>query len=436
MTAAMAGVTAVTRRLLQRVKGMGIRYWLTACIIFVGAYEGSPFVYEKLDFSKTQAHYFQFLLDHGPRSPMPQFVRVVLIGDDEYWSDELAGRRPLKRTYLANLITHLVSANAQVIALDFDVRLQDPKSKAIPEEYFDETCALIGAIKDAAHKGKKVVLATPIADNPQGGYRREPDIYQVNGLCKPRDSVTLGERVCGIDFDAAEKRNITCGYIALPFDILAIPIPLHMEDDSYLDSFALAVARAKEPEVTKHVLEHLGGELPYGNFMPLEKFTEYKAELSAGQVVRDEIDPDQVDAKAVIVGGNWHSLAANRGPRIDIHATAAGPMVGTLLHANYVEALLDRRTFAVVPEWFLTASEITFGIFAATVFAAYSRFWGLGAFVPLIILMLGAQWAMLHGFGFYFDVLVPLVGLGLHSFGERLIGHHAAKQTKRKTLTY
>jgi hypothetical protein len=60
------------------------------------------------------------------------------------------------------MIDTLVTANANVIALDFDTRLPDPNSMEIPKDYQQETDTLILAIVSAATKGKRVILSTPI----------------------------------------------------------------------------------------------------------------------------------------------------------------------------------------------------------------------------------------------------------------------------------
>ena len=78
---------------------------------------------------------FQWLLDHGPRPPEPKYVKIVLVEDDEYWEGSPAGRRPIKRSYLKDLVDHLVAAKAYVIALDFDLRTPNPASTEIPKDY-------------------------------------------------------------------------------------------------------------------------------------------------------------------------------------------------------------------------------------------------------------------------------------------------------------
>jgi CHASE2 domain-containing sensor protein len=118
---------------------------MTSFLVFLLTVTGSSYVYDYLHLNAVRAQFFQQLLDWGPRPPEPNFTKIVLIEDDEYWSPTLGGRRPIKRDYLAKLIDKLASLQSQVIALDFDTRLPDPQSYDVPEEYRNETDALIGA---------------------------------------------------------------------------------------------------------------------------------------------------------------------------------------------------------------------------------------------------------------------------------------------------
>jgi CHASE2 domain-containing sensor protein len=134
-----------------------LRYWITASFILVLSFAATPFLYNMLNLSQTRAQLTQFLLELDPRPLVPRFVKVVLVEDDEYWAGYPAGRRPIKRDYLARLIDKLVDADARVIALDFDIRLPDPEHSPleVPFYYKQETDELIHSIVNAALKRKK-----------------------------------------------------------------------------------------------------------------------------------------------------------------------------------------------------------------------------------------------------------------------------------------
>jgi CHASE2 domain-containing sensor protein len=414
----------IVTRLFLRLKNKGVRYWTTALIILFLTTTGSSYVYDQLHIREARSYFFQSLLEWGPRPPEPKFVRLVLIENDEYWQGYLAGRKPIKRDYLAQLVDKLASDNVHVIALDFDARLPNPASMKIPEEYQNETNTLIQAIENAAEQGKKVVLATPISLS-DGQYQQDSDIYQSHGLCNRRSNRELRDLVQSPEVEQpAKQKNITCGYIALPYDPLIIPGPLLMADGSYLDSFAVAVARAEQPELVARLLERIGARVRYGNYISGEKFRQSNAVFSAHAVLHEMIDKETLEAKAVIVGADWSRDALDRGPRADLHPTPVGSIVGAMLHANFVEAVLDTRIFGATPEWVLVGTEIIFSLIAGVAFALIPSVRGkIAGIFSLLFILFFVQWLVLHTLGIFFDSFVPVLGMGLHSLYERLVPH-------------
>ena len=409
--------------MLRRCKAKGWSYWIGAVIVLIVATTGSHFVYEELRLEGLRESFFQTLAEWVPRPTEPRYTRMVLIEDDEYWKGELAGRRPIKRRYLAQLVADLAQANAHVIALDFDVRLPDPSSLTIPPDYAEETKVLIDAIKKAAASGVKIVLATPVSRKTRESteYRRDSDIYQANGLCdrdRPKDSPASAERSGN---DDKIGKNITCGYIALPYDPLAIPGPLPVVGEGNLDSFALAIARAVDGDLVKRMetAGRIGHTNRYGSFISDNRLRNPSTTISARELRENPQRRNILAAKAVIVGADWSRDAAGRGPRVDQHRTPVGYITGAVLHANFVEAILDDRTFAATPEWVLTMIEVVFGVIAGGVFAVLfssgAKLVGMGV---LIVVTFVAQWVLLHELGVFFDALVPVVGLGVHSLSE------------------
>jgi hypothetical protein len=418
-------IRAVGSRLFQRLKHKSRRYWVSALIVFILTLVGSTTVYEHLGLRQKRAEYFQFLMDHGRRSTEPRYVSLFLIEDDEYWYGEPAGRAPLDRRYLARVVENLVTSNTRVIALDIDARLPNPKKMTIPKEYKDETCKLIGAIKAGVGAGKKFVLATPISLDKQKRYRQDTDIYQANSLCERPEHGMSTEKPCGIAFEPHEKSNVTCGYIALPYDPLAVPLQIAMADGRKLDSFALAIARAEHPHSVNVLLGQSGGGARYTNFISEKKIKDFGASFSAGAFLRS-VGPKNLHP-AVIVGANWHEFAFTRGLLIDLHPTPIGDLVGAVLHANFAEALLDSRTIGALPEWVTHGAEVMLSVIAALIFALIAGFWKkVGVISSTLIVLFLVQWAMLDIFGVFFDAFFPVLGLGLHSLYERLLGMHEA----------
>lgn len=396
----------------KRLREKSWHYWVWAAIVLIVASTGSRYVYGYLHADTARSYLFQQMLSWEPRSVEPRKIKLVLIEDDDYWLGPLAGRRPIKRDYLARLVDRLVDMNAHIIALDFDVRLQNPKTKDIPEDYRAETQRLIEAIQRAVERGKKVVLATPISG--QDAYTIDPDIYQASGLCTRQDSAAL--------LSNRPVDPITCGYIALPYDPLAFPSRLQMADGGFLDSFSLAIARADSPVLVDRKIDQIGTEVRYSNFISHQEFLSSGSEFSAKALLDGKVDRNGIDSKAVIVGANWSRDAAGRGPLVDLHWTPVGTIVGAELHANFAEAFLDDRVFRATPEWVLDGIEIFLGVLAALAFAAIPTLPGklLGIAVAILLLFL-TTWVGLQ-FGRFIDLFLPVIGLGLHSLIERLIG--------------
>lgn len=429
-------IQASTREYATRLWEKGLRYWATVVLLIAVCTAGSGYVYEKLGLNNFRANLFQWLLDHGPRPPAPKYVKVVLVGDHEYWEGEPAGRRPLKRTYLKSLIERLVADKAYVIALDFDLRTPNPTSTAIPREYEDETLQLITEIVADAAKGTKFVLATPIFYDGKA-YRHDTDPYQAYGLCRPSSASIPKESEITPDLARAirEQRNktIMCGYIYLPDNPLVVPSAITLDDNTTLDSFALAVAKAGWPEFDS--VRELGSDIRYGNFIPEQKVENSDANvlftagslLGHGPASEVQAVKSALEARpaAVIVGGRWSTYAVNRGPVVDMHATPVGYIPGAVLWANYTEAILDSRLYLFVPPGLLQALEVAFSVIAAIIFALSKTAPGKVLLLGVLsIVLLVIQWNALHGFAIFFDAYVPLLGIALHSLAERLIGVH------------
>jgi CHASE2 domain-containing sensor protein len=393
-----AALQNLFRSAMRKLRSQGARYWIAAILVLIVAKEISPYVYDYLGLTTLRSQFFQGLLDWGPRPAEPRAIKIVRIEDDEYWEGPLAGRRPIKRDYLANLVNKLVSLNVHIIALDFDVRLPKPFSLEIPEDYRPETRVLVEAIKDAARRGKKVILATPVSLVSDNLYRRDTDIYQVYGLC-PSDSF--------IGPPDPATANVDCGFIALPDDPLRIPPPISMATGGQMDPFSLAVARAAEPELVARLIK-TKKNLGYLDFITHDMFQTADRIFSARALRLGLIDPRVLDSKVVIVGGAWSRDAAGRGLSVDTHPTAVGDMVGVELHANFAEAFLDRRVFDPVSHYVLDVSEIVFGIFAAIVFALIPHRPGKAlGLLGLLAVMFGISALALRLFGVFFRRLRP-----------------------------
>jgi hypothetical protein len=405
-------------KLAALIARKGVRYWIGTLIFLVAGWELSQRLYEVRDVSVYRAYYFQWLFEHGPRAAYAKYVRLELIGDREFSSIGGTGKPPTEEVYLARLVSQLAQpdAHANVIAIDFDYGTSDERPNN------DDDCTLVDSIHAAVAHGSRVVLPVAVMEDQEtGGLYRAPDIYEAFGLC-PADR-TVKPAQCGgqyhTAFDAAQQSRIACGYLALPADFARIPTRWSIDDHNVIESFALKIARATEPKISENVIAAFQDQLPIGHFLDAKAFSRAGHEFAA-----DSYPSDEINGATVIIGAAWHTLGENQGPLIDLHDTPAARMVGAMLHANYVEALLDQRTASALSKWGAEALEIGFAVAAVFAFAAFPGWRGVGALLPLIAAMLAAQWVVLHTFGVYFDVLIVLLGLAIHSFLEHLFGSH------------
>ncbi|HWN10720.1 MAG TPA: CHASE2 domain-containing protein [Pyrinomonadaceae bacterium] len=385
----------------ERLKEKGFFYWFSVvALIVIGVLVGHWL--EKQDVATHLRYKIHqaVTLAYSARQPYVTRTVVVLIGDDEFWKSDLAMRNPTKRDYLARVVSALDKADASVIALDFSLRSPLPDGSAVSYHDYDvETNLLFETIRDVA-KRRPVILPKTIRW-VNGNYVPEADLYD------------------GFDFQGGFVRS---GYVFLPFDVRRVPLSLTLEDGTLTDSFAEAIVRS----VKEEALEPVAGleEAPYGSYLTQEAFPK----LTTSQVLSpSEETLKKLRDNIVIVGGGWSRLAYQRGPKIDTHLTPVGPLPGALVHANFVEALLDRRTAPAWSERALLVFEVVLALAVAIIFALIMRFWvKLLALVILCLGLIAFSYLSWLNLGLFYDFFVPLL----------LVVGHATYEQARETLAH
>jgi len=403
---------------LSRLKAKGARYWIRVAWVVLLSFVAGPRIENYISWDHVRDRLHQKLTEQDPRALIPRYTRLVLIGDQEYWKgDELAGRRPINRHYLAELVNALDDANVKVIALDFDLRSADPTSGNESPHYENETKELVEAVLKAAQH-RPVVLPKTIREGPDG-YALDPDVYQRYGLCtdlRADGTWRHGAIEHSTNFPPQTGGNISCGYIALPFEKLLMPPQLEINDGRRVDSFSFAIAKAAEPWVARSQSERFVSYIPQKNFPtsgPVE------AVFSAQDVLTRPEVRDKLAHEAVIVGGAWSTFAFGRGAPVDSHETPIGTIGGVLIHANFVEALLDGRTYPVVSERVARLLEVAFALATAIVLAVCLNFvTKLTAIIAMSALLVAIQYFTLHNFGIFLDASVLVLAVWVHSILE------------------
>ena len=422
----------------------GWRYWTGAALTLLAGMLASALVDRYASTSKVRYQFFQWLVELDPRDIQERYVKRVMVGDEEYWRGPLAGRRPIKRDYLAKLLAAVDTGKPLIIAMDFDLRLPDPERLSIPEDYREESEILARAVLQIA-EDREIVLPANVSFAKGGGYAMDPSLFQVFGICSrvAKDGTWTHEGTPALPISANARRNIRCGYIELPPDMRSLPPVLSLDNGGELDSFSLAITRLRSPDAARS----LGHTMRYASFVrsedpnqPAALDLKSRRQFSASEVLGGDIDLKEALAGAiVIVGGSWSPLAAGRGKTpVDSKVTPVGSIPGARVHSNYVEALLDSRTYPAVPHRVIMWCEAAFGILASLLFALCTTVWRqLGSVVALTIALLVIQWALINFLGIVFEALLLVISVWLHSFlepwAEKLFGEEHSKHSEGAT---
>ncbi len=326
--------------------------------------------------------------------PYPERTVLVTIRDEEFWKGYLARRIPLKRDYLGTLIEKISSADPSAIALDLDLRSPTPDGSLIDNpDYAKESGEFLDKVQKTSQK-TPIILPKTIAF-AEGYYYPEPDIYE------------------NFDFRGGK---VSFGYVLLPFDYRRVPLAVNMKDGSTLDSLAEAMVRVDNPEALKTVVE--GGNLPFGYYLSEGQFTK----VSASDVYSANTDAlRKLHHRIVIVGGEWSARGYGRGSKVDMHSTPAGPLPGALMHANFVESLVHRRTYRTWGQAVVIVLDLLMSILVAIIFALTPRLlWkslaGLGIFFVLFLL----SYASWRNLGIFYDSFIPGVLVISHGLYEQV----------------
>ena len=420
------------RRTFAFFADKGWHYWAIAAIV-LGL---SVYLTPLLDELTVNIRYalFQQFSDWTAHPLRPRFVRLVMIGDDEYYKGEPAGRVPFSRNYMAKIVTALDNADAAVIALDFQMHLPVGHEgtlgdyKEIPgpvsrrnRNTGESHCAGGTSARRGAAQGTDPRRARRLPH--QARY------FQPYGICTKLKPDGQWENPGTPEFPLTPEaqKHISCGYISLPRDLRQIAPLLDVGEDAPADSLSLAIARAWSPYDAADV----GDEPVYGSYINEASLNKAGAIVTADALLAcDKPNPGKfcednvlgkLRFKPVLVGARWHT-EGGYGPPVDNHFTPIGWTNGAIIHENFAEAILSGRLYAGTPDWVLETLEILFGVGAALLFAAYAQLWvKITLFFGLAGLLLAIQWLMFQLVGTFFEAIFPLLGLAIHSIAERLI---------------
>lgn len=421
---------------LRQILRKGVFHWLiTGLLIGLGLYL-SHWLGSLEEVSRLRYQAYQVMPYLRPHPPYTQRTVLVLVGNEEYWKGELAGRAPIKRDYLAKLIRALDSLGSfgpTVIALDFDLSSPFMNGDQLDhQDYQHETEELINAI-NAVSENRTVVLPVTISRINQD-LVMDPAVF-----CGAKISCPGG--ING-EKNTAEK-GIRFGHISPPKDLRLIPLQRTLKGGEHVDSFAQAIVRAVNPGAllcpkrSGRVPRELPCKghfeaLPYGEYMEKDEFQT----LSAQKVIDN---PKSIQFNIlnpiVIIGAYWQVSPFREEKLVDSYFTPVGELGGVYIHANYVEALLGQHTLGSWGKSGDTIVEIFLSLILAAVFALRIRprskllatcFLGGGLVLSVYVFYVAL--------GIFFDCIVPFLLLGAHLAVEQAREWH--KVARRYTALF
>lgn len=328
---------------------------------------------------------------------------MVLISDEEFWRGELANRLPLDRDYLAKLLDKLKDADPAVIA--FDLNFQSPMPDGtlnVNPKYARETQNFLNKVKEVSQGQKGIPIVLPKTVRFRDGYYfTESDVFD------------------GFDFGDSK---VYFGHILLPFDYRKVPLALTMKNGDSVDSFAEAIVRIDNNEALKPISAE--GKLPFGYYLSELQFPRVFARQVIGS---DNTVFATLNKKIVIVGGVWRPNSYGRGEQVDTHFTPAGPLPGALMHANFVESLLHRRTSEPWHNRAVIVLDIILALTVAIVFAfipGKPRRWLILKTLLVVfiaVVLFGVSYLLWRNLGLFYDSFIP---------GMLVLGHGAYEQIR------
>jgi hypothetical protein len=338
----------------------------------------------------------------------PQRTVLVLLDDDDFWSEEFQRRAPLKRDRLAALVDRLNDAGVNTVALDVDLRspLPDKQGYDFPD-YRQEDQALMAAVQRMCAGGRHVVLASSVRFAQSGGLEAMPSVY----------TAMQGKLPC-----------VSTGYIQLPDDMRLVPGVLKLANGSELDSFSLAITKIEDPIAYHHAVDNENNGFRFSEFLTPGDFRpkDGRRFIFDGQALErmDSVTLRQsVADKVVIVGGHWHGFAYGTGPLVDTWLSPGGMEAGAMLHANYVEAMEnDTGTFTPISDW--AAEVIEWGLaFGLAMIAALEirPVWKWSAFVVASAFSVLLTYVLLQNLGLFLDFIVPMLMIMVHTIADEVL---------------
>jgi len=196
--------------------------------------------------------------------------------------------------------------------------------------------------------------------------------------------------------------------------VRTVPVAIRLQNSpAKQDSFSEGIVRATgDPEITR--LDRADeASAPFSSYFELGSF---RTVLASDILHGDKVAWGKVQHQIALVGAKWHRFAFHRGPLADVHPCPLGAVAGVYLHANYVEAILNHRTYKALPKGVSVAIEALAVLVMASCFAVPASplrkvIIAGGACLGLLVL----AYFTFQNLGLFFDFFIPLVLVASHA---------------------
>lgn len=406
------------KHILHPLMRKGWWHWARMlALLFVGIYAGHELKdAERFTDLKFALYQKQMQLLHIGHL-YPRRTALVLLNDDDFYGDVFQQRAPINRAGLAQILDRLNQVGVGTVVLDFDLRSPKPQNPHfIFPSYQAENAVLSEAFKRICADGRNLVLASELDEGPDDKYVVLPSIY----------TAALPQLPC-----------VTTGYLQLPVDMRTVPGPAQLSGGGYVDSLSLATVKVVDPIAYGDATRKVDDTFRFGQFLSPGDYSARNGRqfIFSGQDL-NRLDlatlRSQLADKIVLVSGNWSLRNYGSGNLIDMHPSPGGVMPGAMLHANYIEALLDRTgTFNGITDVMAELLESALVIVLAVVGVLNIHgFWKWGAFAIGMMLSLLLTYVLLQNLGLFLDFFIPLLMIAVHTLFEEFLEmrqelHHA-----------
>ncbi|MET0936013.1 MAG: CHASE2 domain-containing protein [Luteibacter sp.] len=377
----------------SRVRKLSIYGWyLAACAIAFGLEHLVPQSHEP--FFLGQQAYYQRIVTMTAREVAPRYTVIVSLntGNDPT-AKGLASNLCEQRRYLAALIPAIAAQRPSVLVID-KVFLASGCLRG------DATAQMTKAFERASAM-TRIVVGSEIDRGrapTAAGHRLRPSLDFGDGLASGLINTDVDNRKIPLRWQVVDRSGASVAAQSLSLKTATLYRPDLIARSAKLPGF---VDRATNPFISFVlpidfvVLQ--AGALLCADAAARRDFADDCAALAADPATRHA----DVAGKIVVLGEDTEGL--------DVHRSVIGDVKGTMLQANYIEALLDGRFFAPVPWWIELAAAFLFFVALQLALERRSVVRAVLAVVAVVVVTAILQTFVATFLGYYFDPWLSLL---------------------------